>query len=129
MNHNLPLKKERRAFPRFEASCRCWVEHDSLTLFGTVTNLSSAGFFLRTLPVMDAGAVIDIRLNKEAGDVLARGEICWTNIEYLGPRDSFSATPLGLGVRFLEITDGAALMQNFFARNSIVPIPEPPSRD
>jgi len=115
---------ERRGSVRFEASCRCWVEHDALTLFGTVTNISSTGIFLRTLPVVEKDAVIDIRLNMDSGDVVAQGRIRWANKELPGPGEATATAPLGLGIEFITIKDGHEVLNRYFARKSITPVPD-----
>jgi len=117
---NRAIEAERRIKPRYQTECRCWVERDSMTLFGTVTNLSHNGFFIRTLPLIDVGAVIDIKLNLAKGIVTARGTVKWQN-------KSDAASPFaqrhppGMGISLDELLGGHEILHRFFKRTSLIP--------
>jgi len=108
---------DRRKEPRFPASCRCWVEQESMTLMGTATNLSHGGMFLRTLPLIKEGSVVDIKLTIEQGVVVARGEVRWAS----RPEEEPSEPPLapGLGISFIEVNGGQELLSRFVRRSAL----------
>jgi len=117
-----PKQRERRQAPRYKVSCRCWIEQEAVTLYGTVTNLSSSGLFLRTLPVVDVGSWVDLKLSLDNGVVIACGEVKWINkpASAGGP----GGPPPGLGIRFTELRTGGDILQRFVQRVSLIPEPE-----
>ncbi|MBN2527521.1 MAG: PilZ domain-containing protein [Deltaproteobacteria bacterium] len=118
-------KTDRRASARCIANCQCWVEQESITLFGTVTNLSTDGLFLQTLPILDTGTVIDIRISlQDIGDLQARGKVAWKSNSHIESSDGIteSAVP-GLGIQFQDIKEGKELLPEYISRRSVVPPP------
>jgi len=113
--------RERRKQPRYAVNCRCWVEKDSMTLFGTVTNLSAGGFFLRTIPIVTEGNDVEVRLSLENGIVTGRGAIRWRAqpSDAEGPR---RGAP-GMGIELVQISAGEELLENYIGRKSLVPEP------
>ncbi|MBN2802862.1 MAG: PilZ domain-containing protein [Deltaproteobacteria bacterium] len=126
-------KKERRNENRYNANCQCWIEQESITLLGTVTNLSEKGFFLQTLPIIECGSKIDIRMNlQDVGEIFAEGKICWksngssfTGSEDIKPvsketpprRDS---NPPGMGIEFHKVTKGKEFLQKYFSGRTLI---------
>lgn len=108
---------ERRKEPRYPASCRCWVEQDTMTLLGTATNLSHSGMFLRTLPLIKEGSLVDLKLTIEQGVVVVRGQVRWTS----RPEDEATAQPAapGLGISFIEVAGGQDLLSRFVQRAAL----------
>jgi hypothetical protein len=116
--------RERRKMTRFAVSCRCWVEQDAMTLFGTVTNLSARGLFLRTLPIVHEGSSVDVRLSLESGVVTATGAIRW-RVQAGGCDQGGTYQAPGMGIELIDVTAGEELLESFIARKSLIPIPEP----
>jgi len=105
-----PDEAERRAEPRVGANLRCWLERESVTLYGTTVNVSRGGVFLRTLPRIPQGSEVEIRIMLAKGPVIARGRIAWTS----DPTSSggTGAVP-GLGICFTEVIGGDELLACF----------------
>ena len=114
--------RERRKEPRFAVSCRCWVEKDSVTLFGTVTNLSAGGFFLRTVPVVAEGSDVEVRLSLEQGVVIGRGAVRW-RAQPDGRDAERRNTPPGMGIELVQVSGGRELLDSYISRKSLVPEP------
>lgn len=112
-----PAEGDRRKEPRYPASCRCWVEQDTMTLLGTATNLSHSGMFLRTLPIIKEGSEVDLKLTIEQGVVVARGRVRWTS----RPEDEADSqlTAPGLGISFIEVAGGQELLSRFVQRAAL----------
>lgn len=114
---------ERRSITRCIANCQCWIEQEAVTLFGTVTNLSSKGLFLQTLPILECGTEIDIRLSfQDIGDLLARGRVCWKSSSHaeLSATERPSKVP-GLGIEFCQIKQGRELLPQYISKRSVAP--------
>jgi hypothetical protein len=88
-----------------------------MTLLGTATNLSHGGMFLRTLPLIQEGTVVDIKLTIEQGVVVARGKVRWAS----RPEEEQSEPPTapGLGISFVEVNGGQELLTRFVQRSAI----------
>src|SRR3954453_16621186 len=67
-------------------------------------NISPGGLFLRTRAPQPPGTVLDFELRLGDGFELirGRGEVVWNRLEDDGP-----ARPAGLGLRFLELSEGS----------------------
>ncbi|MBN2716954.1 MAG: PilZ domain-containing protein [Deltaproteobacteria bacterium] len=120
-------RTERRSSERCIANCQCWIEQESITLFGTVTNLSPNGLFLQTLPILETGTEIDIRISiQDAGDLLARGRVAWkSNAHNNGNSDGpghYGNAP-GLGIEFKQIKKGSELLPDYISRRPTASIP------
>jgi Tfp pilus assembly protein PilZ len=85
-----------------------------------VTNLSPKGIFLRTLPAVDQGALIDIKLNLENGMVQAKGRVCWKNHSTTQSGDANYSRPSGLGIEFIEFDDGKDILTSYFAKQPAI---------
>jgi hypothetical protein len=93
-----------------------------MTLFGTVTNLSVGGFFLRTIPVVTEGNDVEIRLSLENGIVVGRGAIRWRAQPSGLQTDGPSSAP-GMGIEFVQVSSGGELLEAYIGRKSLVPEP------
>ena len=98
---------ERRRAPRVKTSARCWLERKSVTLFGTVLNVSATGLFLNTPVSIEVGRQVALSLDLGNGIVSALGSVVWANAQPRG-----RGAP-GLGIEFAEITAGEALLRDF----------------
>jgi uncharacterized protein (TIGR02266 family) len=98
---------ERRISPRIKTDARCWLEQESMTLLGTVTNISDGGLFLRTPVPVAEGSRVDLTLNLGEGVVEARGRVMWIAGEHQEARYS------GLGIRFECIAAGGGVLYGF----------------
>lgn len=100
---------ERRIEPRFEANLRCWLERESVTLLGVVTNLSRSGMFLRTPVLLGQGRSVRLTLKLNEGIVAMRGRVVWAR------NTPCTTSYSGLGIRFEEIVSGESLLNGFLA--------------
>ncbi|HEY4588702.1 MAG TPA: TIGR02266 family protein, partial [Thermoanaerobaculia bacterium] len=68
------------------------------------SNISPGGLFLRTRAPQPPGTVLDFELRLGDGFELIRGsgEVVWNRLEDEGP-----ARPAGMGLRFLELSEGS----------------------
>lgn len=116
-------KTERRTSKRCIANCQCWIEQESVTLFGTVTNLSSTGLFLQTLPILETGTEIDIRLSlQDVGDMLAKGRVAWKcNSHDQAETSNRPSNVPGLGIEFSSIKQGEEHLPEYISKRSIIP--------
>lgn len=105
MLNNRAPSEDRRKTPRIKTVCRCWLERESITLLGTVTNVSTGGVFIRTPVSLDTGMDVNITLTLDEGHVMARGRVAWVNGQFKG-----LAAP-GLGITFDEVFGGRDLLQ------------------
>jgi hypothetical protein len=88
-----------------------------MTLLGTATNLSHSGMFLRTLPLVKEGTVVDIKLTIEQGVVVAKGEVRWAS-QPDGRTVAESVAP-GLGISFIEVSGGQDLLSRYVCRHAV----------
>lgn len=97
-------RRRPRAFQRVAVRCGCWLEHDGATVFGTTVDLGRGGLFLRTALPMDPGADVRVTLTLpgQRGLLVADGQV----VHRVAPREGDRP---GLGVRFVDVTDGQAL--------------------
>ena len=111
-------RTERRSSERCIANCQCWIEQESITLFGTVTNLSRHGLFLQTLPILEADTEIDIRLSlHDGGDLLAKGRVAWkSNSHGQTPNPENPGGAPGLGIEFQSIKQGQELLPDYLSK-------------
>jgi hypothetical protein len=114
--------RERRKQPRFPVTCRCWVEKDSMTLFGTVTNLSAGGFFLRTIPIVAEGSDVEVRLSLENGVVVGLGSVRW-RAQPSGVSERGPLSAPGMGIELVRVSAGQELLDSLIGRKSLVPEP------
>lgn len=120
------LRHNRRKHSRYHTNCQCWVEQDAVTLFGKVTNISHDGLFLRTLPLVETGSLIDIKLNMDDCEVTATGKVCWANAEPTPGKESLDSPP-GLGIQFVEFKGGRDIIEEFIKKPSLIPQVPPES--
>ncbi len=102
---------ERRKSPRVAAVCRCWIERESVTLLGTVTNVGFGGLYIRTPVTLANGSHVDVTLNLADGLVVARGKVVWSS------KLADSIAPPGLGITFNEILGGRDHLHRYLEQN------------
>lgn len=95
-----------------------------MTLFGTVTNLSNGGIFLRTLPLLEIGAGVEVKLSLDSGVVVAHGVVRWLNKPVTSGGTGGNSTPPGLGIEFDALKDGEEILHRYVKRVSLIPEPE-----
>ena len=68
------------------------------------SNISPGGMFIKTLTPLALGQVLDFEFDLGDGFELikGRGEVTWTRVQ-----DEGSLRPPGMGIRFLELSDGS----------------------
>ena len=76
--------------------------------------------FVRTLPAVEQGALIDIRLNVDSNQVLATGKVCWTNSGLESDPRNLTMPP-GIGIQFVEFKEGEDALNNYIRKPSIIP--------
>ena len=91
---------ERRLHPRVRINARCWLEQESLTLYGTVANISQGGLFLCTPVHLPVGNDVQLTLDLASGRVTARGEVVRSQSA------GCDCGQTGLGIYFREINTG-----------------------
>lgn len=90
---------ELRRHPRVEFERKAWCEHDSLTLYLHVANVSLGGMFLQTSAPFQRGETIRVSLDleEERAQVTADVEIVWVGRLGRSP---------GVGCRVLKFSQG-----------------------
>jgi Tfp pilus assembly protein PilZ len=101
--------RDRRIHPRVNTDARCWLERESITLYGTVSNISQGGLFLCTPVALPVGENVDLSIDLESGRVNAKGHIVWANAPSRG------AGQAGLGIYFDKISSGLSVLHQFIA--------------
>ena len=102
-----PMSDERRMHPRISTNVRCWLERKSVTLYGSVTNLSSTGLFLCTPVTVSVGQDVSLSLDLGNGVVEAQGHVVWAK-----PGPCESGQP-GIGIAIDRIEQGEAVLSRF----------------
>jgi hypothetical protein len=90
-------------------------------------NLSEKGLFLQTLPLIETGAEIEIRLVlQDVGDLHAKGKIRWkrNSKPKFDSSEAEDAPAPGLGIEFSKILKGGELLPHYIERRSLIPPPE-----
>jgi len=97
--------RDRRKHRRVTTRAKCWIERDSVTLFGRVLDIGEGGLFLRTAFSLDVGTSVDVYVAPEGTDsrIRARGTVAWSGLRTDGPRPAS-----GIGVSFDSVVDGQA---------------------
>jgi Tfp pilus assembly protein PilZ len=99
--------RDRRINPRTTTDARCWLERESVTLLGTVTNISVSGLFMRTPVTVATGSEVKLTVNLGSGIVAVRGRVAWTSPSASAP--SYT----GIGICFDEVTGGENLLNQY----------------
>lgn len=110
-SHNLAepyVPTERRKYQRFALHCKCWLEGDEVTIFGTTADLGLGGLFLRSAVPIDRGFTVEIQLHSRDAErrLIACGVVTRTVRATPGRRH-------GLGVEFLEVRGGRGALTSF----------------
>ncbi len=98
---------ERRLCQRVSTKVQCWLERESITLFGTVTNLSHHGLFLHTPVTLAAGSNVNLKITLKDGVVSALGRVVWER------QAGIKSSQVGLGIHFDEVTQGQGFLDRF----------------
>lgn len=93
----------RRRHVRSRVFARCWIERESVTLFGRVIDLGEGGLFLRTAVVLPPGTDVRVHLRPAgAGEpIRAQGTVAW-----VGFRNDGETRMRGIGIAFDRIEEG-----------------------
>lgn len=94
--------REQRRHPRLEFDQRAWCEHDNLTLYLPVGNVSREGMFLQTTTPFALGDRMRVSFDPpaEGGEsIIAQVEIVWSCKTARGTS--------GVGVKVLKMEQGA----------------------
>lgn len=102
------LEGKARRHRRVVVRCGCWLDHPDATVFGNTVDLGHGGLFLRTALPMPEGAEVRVtlRLPGVVESVVAQGKIVHRVASEHGDRP-------GLGVRFVSVERGHALLESF----------------
>jgi hypothetical protein len=109
---------ERRLFQRYSVRCDCWLEQDTLTLYGTTADLGLGGLFLRSAVPMVDGSVVEIVLTVAgAGQpIVAHGLVTRAVRAGRGARH-------GIGVKFQKIVQGSEALRSFLSATPRLLVP------
>ncbi len=102
--------QDHRRHPRLEFEGRAWCEHQNLTLYLPVSNVSAGGIFIQTGAPMVTGQRLRVSfgtLEPGADEVVAKVEIIWTG---KGRRGA------GVGCRFTSFLSGEEAYNRMIAR-------------
>lgn len=103
-----------RRHPRLDFEGRAWCEHQSLTLYLPVANVSAGGLFLQTGTPMSMGQRLKVSfgaLEDGEEDVVAKVEIVWVG---KSPRGA----GVGVGCKLLSFVSGEEAYGRFLSRLS-----------
>lgn len=100
--------QEARRSPRYALRCRIWCEGDHVTLYLQSVNVSAGGMFLRTATPLPPGTRAVVTMRVDGVDVVADAEVVWV-------ANSGTTVP-GMGVKLLEIREGADTLQSLLSR-------------
>lgn len=103
--------QEARRSPRYALRCRTWCEGDHVTLYLQSLNVSAGGMFLRTATPLPPGARAVVTMRVDGGEIVAEAEVVWV-------ARAGSKVP-GMGVKLLEIRQGADKLASLLARAAI----------
>jgi Tfp pilus assembly protein PilZ len=101
---------DHRRHPRLEFDGRAWCEHQNLTLYLPISNVSAGGIFIQTGAPMTTGQRLKVSfgtLDPGADEVIAKVEIVWTG---KGRRGA------GVGCRFTSFLSGEEAYNRMIAR-------------
>lgn len=102
----------RRRHARSRVLARCWIERESITLFGRVVDLGEGGLFLRTAVVLAPGTDVNVQLRSPgSGEAIrAHGTVAW-----VGYRSEGDSRTRGIGIAFDRIDEGEPELQALLA--------------
>lgn len=103
---------DRRESPRIMTDAKCWIERESVTLLGTVTNISCGGLFLRTCISMRSGLSVNLTVKMDNYVIAARGHVAWISAD--ATQNGYS----GFGICFDEILRGALDLKSLVSQKS-----------
>jgi uncharacterized protein (TIGR02266 family) len=94
---------ERRRHRRVVTRARCWVERESVTLYGRIVDIGEGGLFLRTAVSLVAGTPVDVYVAPEGSEqkIRARGTVAWSGLRTDGAKRTS-----GIGIAFESVIDG-----------------------
>jgi len=101
---------EHRRHPRLEFDGRAWCEHQNLTLYLPISNVSAGGIFIQTGAPLSMGQRLRVSfgtLDPADGEVVAKVEIVWTGKTRRGA---------GVGCRFTGFVSGEEAYNRMIAR-------------
>lgn len=101
---------ERRRFQRYNVRCDCWLERDTLTVYGTTADLGLGGLFLRSAVPMTDGCEVEVVLDVAGANrpIVARGQVTRAVRAGRGARH-------GIGVQFERFVQGRDALRSFLA--------------
>lgn len=105
---------EKREFPRFPITQRCWCESTNVTMYITMLNISRGGIFLKTaipLPVGQRARVVWKTADDQ--EIEAEAEVVWCCQGTSLNRDVLATAP-GMGLRFIEVRKGRDSLEKLF---------------
>ena len=93
----------RRRHVRSRVFARCWIERESVTLFGRVVDIGEGGLFLRTAVVLPPGTDVSVMLRPPGSNeaIRAHGTVAW-----VGFRSDGESRTRGIGIAFDRIEQG-----------------------
>ena len=101
---------DHRRYPRLEFDGRAWCEHQNLTLYLPISNVSAGGIFIQTGAPLNTGQKLRVSfgtLEPGAEEVVAKVEIVWAGKSRRGA---------GVGCRFTGFLSGEEAYNRMIAR-------------
>jgi Tfp pilus assembly protein PilZ len=102
--------QDHRRHPRRDFEGRAWCEHQNLTLYLPISNVSVGGIFIQTGAPLTAGQRLKVSfgaLDPSDEEVVAKVEIIWAGKSRRGA---------GVGCRFTSFLSGEAAYNRMIAR-------------
>jgi Tfp pilus assembly protein PilZ len=102
-------KSDKRQFPRYLVSQRCWCETPGTTMYVSMINLSLGGAFVQTALPLAVGQKAVVRWVQDDGsEVEAEARVVWTN-------EGGTAVAPGMGLRFDTFREGEDSLEQHLA--------------
>jgi hypothetical protein len=114
MSEQMQSAEEKRRFPRFPITQRCWCESTNVTMYITIMNISRGGVFLKTAIPLPVGQHAKIMWKMADDDeVEAEVEVVWS-CQGGAPAPGGGFVMPGMGLKFLKVLKGGESLDRFF---------------
>jgi uncharacterized protein (TIGR02266 family) len=114
MSEQIHSDPDKRKYPRFPITQRCWCESTNVTMYITILNISRGGLFLKTAIPLPVGQKTKV-MWKMADDqeVEAEAEVVWS-CQGGAPSPEGGFVMPGMGLKFINVTRGEESLEHFF---------------
>ncbi len=105
---------DKRSFPRFPVTQRCWCESTNVTMYITMMNISRGGVFLKTaIPLPVGQKVRVVWKTADEQEIEAEAEVVWC-CQGGTDQGGRSISIPGMGLRFISVTRGEDSLERYF---------------